>query len=355
MPPPQVADVPDPLYDSLRISENDPLAPLLVYESDGTSSQEKHPLVDDEATVAEQQPAKRRKIGDAITRIPCKARGMSDSHSIESAYFDIPNDCKHGQLLICSNAECAGSGRRFRYCAICELPVAKRNFMKRHAHGLVSSPKELTDELREPLTACVFIQPTDDQQQESVVVTTNGIVPQHHEETPALIVSEDASIITATPAYRRAVSFESTKNETIEVSNNEPTTAQLSQYEFEWLELLHRRPAVEDQSSMTNWMERILEHSEEHQASLTPEQNSLLAPPDYILMSSSELQIQPISTTVMPEPTSVVMHNSPELGPTPAPSARLVTPPCEKQVITVSLPTLEGGILTDIDFSKIFD
>lgn len=70
-------------------------------------------------------------------RMPCKARNVPADHKPETAYFDIHPHTEHGKVLICSHKECAASGRRFRYCAVCAIPVAKRNFLKRHSHGLM--------------------------------------------------------------------------------------------------------------------------------------------------------------------------------------------------------------------------
>ena len=49
-------------------------------------------------------------------RTKCKARGMSNNHISENAYLEITADAPHGLRLSCSHPECAGSGRRFRYC-----------------------------------------------------------------------------------------------------------------------------------------------------------------------------------------------------------------------------------------------
>ena len=73
----------------------------------------------------------RRRASETI-RIPCKARGIVDAHNPRTAYMDVPPDAIHGLILVCSHPTCAQSGRRFRYCAVCEIPVAKRNFNKRH-------------------------------------------------------------------------------------------------------------------------------------------------------------------------------------------------------------------------------
>jgi hypothetical protein len=78
-----------------------------------------------------------------IERFPCKARGLPNTHNARSAYIDIPPDATHGTILICSHPECASSGRKFRFCTVCHLPVARRNFSERHSHGIdmIQSPQ----------------------------------------------------------------------------------------------------------------------------------------------------------------------------------------------------------------------
>lgn len=72
-------------------------------------------------------------------RVPCKARGVKSVHVARTAWIDIPDGALHGTVLLCSNAECSGSGRRFRFCNECDMPVAARNFTKRHSHGVQKS------------------------------------------------------------------------------------------------------------------------------------------------------------------------------------------------------------------------
>jgi len=69
------------------------------------------------------------------TILPCRARGMPMDHNIKTAYFVIPDDIKHGTELLCSYFACRNAGIKFRYCVYCKLPVAKRNFAKRHRHS----------------------------------------------------------------------------------------------------------------------------------------------------------------------------------------------------------------------------
>ncbi|CAJ1892191.1 unnamed protein product [Cylindrotheca closterium] len=68
--------------------------------------------------------------------VPCRARGMPMDHNFKTAYFVISEDAKHGEDLVCSYFACRNGGVKFRYCAYCMAPVAKRNFCRRHDHGM---------------------------------------------------------------------------------------------------------------------------------------------------------------------------------------------------------------------------
>mmetsp|Transcript_11724 Transcript_11724/g.27145 ORF Transcript_11724/g.27145 Transcript_11724/m.27145 type:complete len:295 (+) Transcript_11724:1999-2883(+) len=70
-------------------------------------------------------------------KFPCRARGIESSHNAKNAFLEVPAGCVHGTIIVCSNSSCVASGRQFRYCSVCDQPVAKRNFMQRHSHGLL--------------------------------------------------------------------------------------------------------------------------------------------------------------------------------------------------------------------------
>jgi len=61
----------------------------------------------------------------------------------QSAYFTIPDGLDHGADLYCSYRACRAEGCKFRYCATCKAPAARRNFRKRHGHG-EAKPKSNT-------------------------------------------------------------------------------------------------------------------------------------------------------------------------------------------------------------------
>lgn len=85
----------------------------------------------------------RRDPGSVV--VPCRARGMPMDHNFKTAYFVIPENVRHGEELICSYFACRNAGVKFRYCSHCKVPVAKRNFRKRHRHG-DNIPKGLADD-----------------------------------------------------------------------------------------------------------------------------------------------------------------------------------------------------------------
>eukprot|EP00542_Grammatophora_oceanica_P016605 CAMPEP_0194027862 /NCGR_PEP_ID=MMETSP0009_2-20130614/1901_1 /TAXON_ID=210454 /ORGANISM="Grammatophora oceanica, Strain CCMP 410" /LENGTH=605 /DNA_ID=CAMNT_0038667041 /DNA_START=88 /DNA_END=1905 /DNA_ORIENTATION=+ len=78
--------------------------------------------------------------------VPCRARGMPMDHNFKTAYFVIPENVEHGEELICSYFACRNAGIKFRYCTHCKVPVAKRNFRKRHKHGKATTAGDDDDD-----------------------------------------------------------------------------------------------------------------------------------------------------------------------------------------------------------------
>mmetsp|Transcript_2731 Transcript_2731/g.6288 ORF Transcript_2731/g.6288 Transcript_2731/m.6288 type:complete len:894 (-) Transcript_2731:257-2938(-) len=78
---------------------------------------------------------KRRRRRSGRVKIPCRARGMPMAHNARTAYFVVPPSIQHGDELMCSFPACRSAGCKFRWCAVCKVPVAKRNFRNRHKHG----------------------------------------------------------------------------------------------------------------------------------------------------------------------------------------------------------------------------
>lgn len=88
-----------------------------------------------------QPPSSSKAETSTPTRYPCKARNVAPDHNNDTAYLELPANPCHGHQLYCSHRECKESGRAFRWCDVCQIVVAKRNFMKRHSHGLMAPTK----------------------------------------------------------------------------------------------------------------------------------------------------------------------------------------------------------------------
>lgn len=82
-------------------------------------------------------------------RLPCGARGMKADHNSSTAYFDVPENARHGQHLLCSHSVCRAAGVKFRYCFYCKKPVTKQNFRSRHLHANLDPKNKKKDEKEE--------------------------------------------------------------------------------------------------------------------------------------------------------------------------------------------------------------
>ena len=203
-----------------------------------------------------------------VFRVPCKARGVRGYHNIRNAYFDIPVNAEHGMMLVCSHEACASSGRKFRYCAVCDLPVANRNFSKRHGHGIIKPTRGCGASDDEYLPTENTLAGTkhprkvsDDEyiQEVKVQPTTIPISPTLSPSQPVtsavVVVSSPSTEFQTVPSTTGAMMEGQDQN-------TGTMTMQLSPIEFEWLALFHNRPSMEDTEAMNQWMDSVLQLSE---------------------------------------------------------------------------------------------
>lgn len=191
--------------------------------------------------------------------VPCRARGMPMDHNFKTAYFVIPENVKHGEELICSYFACRNAGIKFRYCSHCKVPVAKRNFRKRHKHGgedVAKLPGEDSDAEEEAAAAKKGIpsqitaghkaeveadgissQSTDSNQQDKAVGLANSAVRDFGNS------KKQAAAAVALPISSSKV-----------VADRKPT----SEREERWLSLLTKRPATKDGEAMSGWLMEVL-------------------------------------------------------------------------------------------------
>lgn len=160
----------------------------------------------------------------------------------------------------------------FYSTTVCALPVAKRNFPKRHGHGLIHSAKDL----KEVDYICGFIDSTSDD---------GDCQPGDESSGEAAAAAEDGEPAERTdkPRHRRVVSFDAAKQ--LRAAQQQAaargaaaaqpmarartkTFLDLSGNEKEWLTLLHQRPDLEQESMMSSWMDKIISFSEEKGSAL---------------------------------------------------------------------------------------
>jgi hypothetical protein len=211
-------------------------------------------------------------------RFPCRARGVTDTHNARSAFIAIPSTVAHGTDLICSHPICAASGRRFKYCATCKIPVAKRNFSKRHAHGL---PEDFVLPDEEP----VRIKVEDDASSTHSIgkrqrLNSNGDARRFDDVThPPVYKKESFEEVPCTVVVGPAPS----------VSNSEAslTSTELTAKERLWLDLYRSRPlSIENEQDFREWMEAIIEA-----ADFREEQEDAVDVEDYLSLLLDDFEV----------------------------------------------------------------
>lgn len=173
-----------------------------------------------------------------VIRIPCRARGVCDTHTPSSAYFEISEDCPHGRILTCSHKLCRDSGRQFRYCRTCDQVTAKRNFSKRHAHGITKrSPKQIDDSTPGSKKRKVTLE---DAEAESLASLLQGAMQGDDASTSV----EDSTVDVPSTVYAPKDASGSTK------------LMMVTKQEANLLELVRSQPSNEN--AVDHWINQIL-------------------------------------------------------------------------------------------------
>lgn len=235
---------------------------------------------DNDDLPAELPPAKRKRTSATpFHRIPCKARGMSNKHNSITAFMDIPVDAPHGLLLSCSSSECVQSGRKFRYCKVCAIPVAKRNFPKRHGHGLIDRAEELKE---------IDYAST-------LVVNPPPVLGRERDMSCQPCAAPQESRFEHSHQHR-SISV----GQSLELESE--SGVQLSAREERWLALMKERPDDEEGGEMLKWVEQIIAFSPESSFDDSTQQE----PPVHIAPITPVLETsrQQESTTTAPREVS---------------------------------------------------
>jgi hypothetical protein len=183
----------------------------------------------------------------------------------QTAYFVIPENVKHGEELICSYFACRNAGIKFRYCSHCKVPVAKRNFRKRHKHGGEDIPKGTGDESGDEGELAVKKGiPSQITANREASHDADGISSQSADST-----KEHEKNMTETDVQQGLVR---SSMRTFEIKQSKDTTLKdipaaaaplgddkiSEKRQKRWTSLLARRPSTKDGDSMSAWLMEVL-------------------------------------------------------------------------------------------------
>jgi hypothetical protein len=191
-------------------------------------------------------------------------------HNFKTAYFVIPENVKHGEELICSYFACRNAGIKFRYCSHCKVPVAKRNFRKRHKHGGEDVGNLPGDDSDDDLADVATMPPSATAKKPS---SSGGIPSQitagRKEEADADGISSQsadsdqgkAKGAVAAAARKAAAAAAAARKPLITTSKSvaNKTDGKIeSDRRKRWMELLETRPSTKQGDSMSTWLMEVL-------------------------------------------------------------------------------------------------
>lgn len=208
--------------------------------------------------------------------VPCRARGMPMDHNFKTAYFVISEDAKHGEDLVCSYFACRNGGVKFRYCAHCMAPVAKRNFCRRHDHGM-SAKGELKDEDEDDASMEGNESKTHETSAKPMDVKKSDAAPVSSLD----VLSKAASSMPPSSSKSREKESKPKRRKPSEEDDEvEPDLTNISKKRHKmWSALLIKRPRTKDPRHLSSWLNEVLTVSdfdtpfEENETSESKSQN----------------------------------------------------------------------------------
>lgn len=166
--------------------------------------------------------------------------------------------------MICSYFACRNAGIKFRYCSHCKVPVAKRNFRKRHKHGgeIIGDkgddsgddetpkkgiPSQITASRDEEEDEDGISSQSADSTNHGGVESKKAPAPKATLPVPVLVVQ--SSMVTSGTTKPSEV------DQVVAVpSNGKINDERLSH----WISLLAKRPSTKDSDTMSTWLMEVL-------------------------------------------------------------------------------------------------
>ena len=185
----------------------------------------------------------------------------------------IPSNIGHGSDLVCSFAACRNAGVKFRYCAVCRVPVAKRNFHQRHGHGIPTTRREETaqknnsgyavakkDEMKLEKKPHLVKPPSSD----AAVAGRNSNRHTKKMKPPTQTVEVRRPVGGSSSRFNAQDSLKRTgsnRKQTIGCSPSSSTSTSREvprDRQMQWAALLRRRPDTNDADGMSAWLLEVM-------------------------------------------------------------------------------------------------
>lgn len=185
-------------------------------------------------------------------------------HFVQTAYFVIPENVKHGEELICSYFACRNAGIKFRYCSQCKVPVAKRNFRKRHKHGgePVAGGKgddSVGEENKKGIPSQITASRKEAAEADGISSQSADSANQHDSKIKAAAEADRQQGLVRNSMR----TFETAKNKNKAEGKIQPSAKTISgERQARWVALLAKRPSTRDSDTMSAWLMEVLEISD---------------------------------------------------------------------------------------------
>jgi hypothetical protein len=259
---------------------------------------------------------------------------------LQTAYFVIPENVKHGEELICSYFACRNAGIKFRYCSFCKVPVAKRNFRKRHKHGGQDIPRGVDDSggeeeappVKKGIPAHIMASKNVDGDADAISSQSADSNQQEKSDLGVRRGLVQSSMRTLENAK---------KPEAVDAPADEAPSNKISlDRKDRWAALLGKRPATKDGDSMSAWLMEVLAVSDLDTPLKSEEATSLAA---------TETLVAPMASGDTPkdskEPAMVI------------PNKEFTTVPSDGEIVKKKRPAPEvaktdGGELVSGSFAE---
>jgi hypothetical protein len=202
---------------------------------------------------------------------------FSLSLMIQTGYFVIPKEIAHGEGLQCSHAACRNKGVRFRYCSVCSLPVAKRNFSTRHHHGdlvelsikrekdLLDLEHHYTEDTDFQAATALYSRPFEDTPINKFRYVDKVVIegpPYSHYVLAATSQHQSSQPSVAHKESKRKRRRTGTHDKKNNAAKADTRVAEDSSGRQQWASLMMERPRNEDGDAMSAWLMQVMAVSE---------------------------------------------------------------------------------------------